>query len=117
MNGFKELQKKWYAILKKEGFKDIEDSFQFHGSYFKCRYSLVQYKHKLYYYQLACQFLERHDFASPTERAIWSHHANGMTHREIVLVTKKGGNFVNDTILRLRQIMQFEDQMDFDDEY
>lgn len=90
---FKQLQAKWYAKLKKEGFEDIEraedlmhpeyDLKAWHSKRFQINNTPESFQQRERYYQLAGQFTYDHEFSEASERQIWQLHAEGLSIREI----------------------------------
>ena len=86
---FKDLQAKWDAKLKKEGFKDIEQredgllkswssrpfTSKRNGSYYEDK--IEYYKAKEEYFRKATHFLNDHKFKNKKESIIWEMHSNG----------------------------------------
>jgi len=74
MKTLKELQKLWYKKLADTGFVDIEESskMQYHGSYFRERYTPDQFRAKEDYYRLASMHLESYAFVSNREYQAWA---------------------------------------------
>lgn len=118
----KELQKKWYKKLAKEGFEDIEDGnnnlVQYTSSMFlRGRRNNMSFteimnsiESKQDYYRLAGEFLHSHKFKSDRDKFIWEQHCEGVSYRDISdMLAKKGvkltRNPIGDTIKRLRQEM------------
>lgn len=86
----KKLTEKWYAKLKREGFKDAERP---DGT--MIRHSQNAYRDrreaqndtwvcaKTDYYRMAEHFLNDHKFESPTIKYIWEQHSAGVSARNI----------------------------------
>ena len=88
---FKDLNAKWYAKLKKDGFEDAESDedhlIDWSRTLFSKRPEYDQSKEE--YYRLAGQFLHDHTFQTETERKIWELHQDGVSIRKIVKLLKK----------------------------
>jgi hypothetical protein len=90
--GFRELQKKWYDRLKKEGFDDIEwtdhktgygqDSPHLKRStyYISSKYSLGTEN----YYRLFRNFVSHATFTSKIDKTIAELHSEGFSYRQII---------------------------------
>lgn len=108
-----QLTQKWYAKLKKEGFKDLETSSgqlklgadMYHqiirGA--TAQQKKTHYESKERYYQLAGQFLYDHEFETPREQQIWELHSEGLSHSDI---RKKLYRFKNTKETTIRVIIQ-----------
>ncbi len=92
----KDLQDKWYKILKDSGFEDIEDSnhnikewsrklFQEKGKYHE---SLTKQSAKQDYYRLAGHFLYDYQGFTDTSRDMWKLHSEGISIRDISDIIK-----------------------------
>lgn len=90
---FLALRKKWYAKLKKKGFKDAElidwktgDSYECMEGISKADLKRCYTPDKQRYYELARQWLwdlrERKD-VSKRDLTIWGHHSDGRSYRWI----------------------------------
>jgi len=95
-DNFKQLQKEWYAKLKKSGFKDIE----------KTEYVFVNHLHRVpkpmkekaylgeqprwkiqeEYYTNARHFATNYEFPSELDAAIWTYHSEGLGCRAIAKI-------------------------------
>lgn len=112
---FKEIQDKWYAKLKKEGFEDIEDVSEthrperdlkkWHSFAFQLNNSADDYSDKERYYQLAGQFLHEYEFKNKLERSIWEGHAEGLSIREISRKLNKYRDLIFKILKQQREIM------------
>jgi hypothetical protein len=89
----KRLQKRWYKILKEEGFKDIETLLpngvladvlaqpaihkrnRFHHPYI--------FEEHQSYYRLCSWFLHEYSFTEEVDRMIWECHSDGLPIRDI----------------------------------
>ena len=88
----KKLQQKWYAKLKKDGFKDIE-----HDEHTLTEYSSVYFKkhthdeivEKQRYHDMSTAFLEQYKFENNVDRIVWEYHTNGISVRDITQLLKK----------------------------
>lgn len=91
---FKKLQKKWYDKLKKEGFKDIEQSDGNLKEWASSRLltpghmpSRTLWNDSVeQYFRLAGFFLNDYEFKSELEKYIWSLHCDGRSIKDIVKV-------------------------------
>ena len=87
MSKFKEQLKKWNKILKDEGFVDIEFTNR-HGQvcgYLKDSHIATNFKQDAEeYYILARRYLHDGKFESPTEKAVWEAHSNGLSYDKIL---------------------------------
>lgn len=81
---FSALEKHWYAKLKSEGFKEIEQDSKYlikHHDF--ARSGVNIFKSKELYYQLAGQFLHEYAFDKEINKTMWDLHSQGRTYREI----------------------------------
>lgn len=91
-DSFKELQKKWYKKLAKEGFDDAEldeDNLKLWSTRFFARHSIEQIQAKQAYYQMAENFLHEYKFDTKRDHIIWEYHTGGISVRDIVKVLRK----------------------------
>jgi hypothetical protein len=93
----KELQQHWYKKLKDSGFKDIEDVKNPYNPlkrssshmFINLRKTLtdgemIDYiNNKAFYFTLAQEFLNEHQFLDEYERYVWEKHSNGESNRSI----------------------------------
>ena len=83
----KKLLKKWNKILKDEGFKDIEFTNrdgQICG-YLKDSHIATNFKPDTEdYYILARRYLWNGVFESPTDKAVWKAHSEGLSYDKIL---------------------------------
>lgn len=81
------LQKKWYKVLKQDGFTDIEkDEDTLHtwtSTFFKMRHNPILSTAKEEYFRLAGQFLHDYPFETKVDRLIWELHSQGLGVRQI----------------------------------
>lgn len=93
---FKQLQKLWYAKLKKDGFEDAETA----DGQLKDWSSRVMRKNehenlldswpsKIAYYDMCTTFLNEHTFKSNLDKVIWEYHTNGISYRNITKLLRK----------------------------
>lgn len=110
----KKLQTKWYAKLKKEGFKDVEQPDGnlkvWHSYFFKVHHNETVYQAKEDYYRKAGHFLHEHIFQDSREKLIWTLHTDGISVRNIVKALHKKRytayfDLVRNTIKALSQLM------------
>lgn len=118
-----EVQKEWYAKLKKEGFEDIEDAnnnlVQYTSSMFlrgrRNNMSFVEIMNSIEskqdYYRLASEFLHKHNFKRYVDWFIWSQHCEGVSYRDISKKLAKEGikltrNPIGDIVKKLREEMK-----------
>lgn len=85
---FQKEKKKWYAILKESGFKDIERNeadLKINSSRFfiRSRYNRTLWEAKAEYYRMAEAFLNEYRFKSKLEKVIWEYHTNAIGVRDI----------------------------------
>ncbi len=95
------LPKKWFNILQKDGFEDIE---KYKGGYYQLRTYSTRFSKKLNgrfvitrdeyffkkdYYYYALHFVTSEIIKSKLERDIWFMHAQGMSYREIGETVRK----------------------------
>lgn len=83
---FKKLQKQWYQVLAKDGFKDIERADE------QLITNATEFGKRVVnedYYRRAGWFLHEHNFENQTEKSIWEGHANGFTALQIAAYLKK----------------------------
>lgn len=105
---FEKLKAEWYKRLEKSGFKDIEqDEDTLKKTTYERLYKrdMIRLPFTQRYYELATHLLQTFKFESSTDRAIWSHHANGKTVREIMERTDKSRFLVQKTIERLSKLL------------
>ena len=113
----KALQRKWYKILRDDGFVDIEEFHdqpylkRWHSNYFYYRHTPEQFAEIDEYYSCARRFLYRYEFASKLEREVWAMHAEGIGYREIAAALKKkrfkiNKDIANKMVVRLVEIMK-----------
>lgn len=110
----KDLQKKWYAKLKRSGFADIE-SDEDNLKVSTLRQFVMDYRkevseNKEEYYRMAGHFLHDHKFETPVEKTIWRLHSDGISIMDIVfyLKSKKVKTYkrkVHETIQKLCEEM------------
>lgn len=92
---FADIQKKWYAKLKKSGFEDAErpegDRFALKNPSEACKRDIVikDYYAKLEYYSMARKFIHDYKFESNLEKVIWEYHSEGVSVRNIAKLLKK----------------------------
>lgn len=94
-NEFKRLQRLWYALIKEDGFKDIEDLYDKNGDIkkdpplatwhnFKFKQTpIVQRMATESYYDNAKALLQSYKFKNELERQIWDMHSQGLSKRKI----------------------------------
>lgn len=90
---FKRLNREWKAKLKKEGFVDIEFTFD-NGDTSPLTKPAIgvcgeqpapeKYKAKVAYYSAASKFLHDFKFEVAVQKTIWALHTDGYSYREIV---------------------------------
>lgn len=110
-----EQKTKWYARLKRDGFKDIEDSEgrldQYASSALTHNYrDPIIFEAKERYYQLAGQFLHTYKFNSRLEKFMWEQHCSGVSILNIVKEIRHRGlstyrDEVHKTLQRLTKKM------------
>lgn len=118
---FQDLKKTWYDKLKAEGFKDIEYSEDALKNYAGSRFlstsgrSIEEQRNfneaKETYYTWAGRFFYDYEFSCEREKIIWNMHKEGHGVTKISAALKARGyclgrDSVNDTVLRLSQIMR-----------
>jgi hypothetical protein len=89
---FKKLQDKWYAKLKKSGFKDIEhdeDTLTEYSSVYFKKHTYDEMVEKQRYHDMANSFLEQYKFETEKDKLIWDYHTNGLSVRDIADLLKK----------------------------
>lgn len=90
---FKDLQTKWYDKLEDAGFKDVEqdeDNLKVWESHLMIKqFTPDTIMYTLEYYSLARAFNHDHIFLSPYHKAVWQHHSEGLTTREISDLLKR----------------------------
>jgi hypothetical protein len=108
------LRKKWYKILKKEGFKDIETlapNGQFYDMLkypFKYDLNSPERKAQEKYFALARSFNYECNFKNEFERKVWSHHSEGVPYRKIAVTLRTRAGRVYKALRRLRkEMMEF----------
>ena len=82
---FQKLKSKWYDLLAKDGFVDIENadqSLKNPSSQFAAK--KIQHLHggwqtKATYYSLAERFAREYKFSSQDNKTIWTYHSQGLT--------------------------------------
>lgn len=105
------LQKKWYKILKKSGFKDIEvlaPNGQFYDILkYPFKYDLTSPERKAQekYFALARSFNYDYKFVSEFEKRIWEHHSEGVPYRKIAATLRKRNGQIYKILCRLRKEM------------
>ncbi len=128
----KQLLKTWYAKLKKDGFKDIEqdeDNLKVWSNVFirpdanvknrndynarpkSVRQKKDEFEAKRDYYYYAEHFLTNHKFQSERERIIWEYHVHGVSARNTSKLLEKvkiniSKSAVNDVVKKLQIIMK-----------
>lgn len=112
---FLALQKRWYAKLAKEGFKDCEDSRgelkELHSTKIIKNYTPAMYNNKKEYYDRAYKFYHDNKFSCQKDRFIWHKHMNGVGVRAISLGLKQhkitmAKTQVHEKIVQLELIMK-----------
>lgn len=90
MSNLQKLQAKWYASLRKQGFKDIEDANGMLKTWTSSvRRASTAVNHTSYrlgqeeYYRLAAQFIWDKKFPSKLYKQVWTLHARGLTYGAI----------------------------------
>jgi hypothetical protein len=86
------VRKKWYAKLKKTGFKDIEKNdytLKEYSSIFAKDKAVRSWDAKTAYYYMATQFLNTYKFSSELDRIIWEYHTNAISIRNITKILNK----------------------------
>ena len=103
---FKKLQKKWYDILKKDGFEDAESDeahLKFWSSqYFQINFEPTAFNARKEYFDFADKFLNEHKFLSLYEKQAWHYHCEGLSLREIVKEFTKLGIKTSKTPLQVK---------------
>ena len=105
------LRRKWYRILKKEGFCDIEvlaPNGQFYDLLrFPFKYDLNSPERKAQekYFSLARSFYHECEFRNEFERKLWAHHSEGVPYRKIASMLRMRAGKVYQTLRRLRKEM------------
>lgn len=106
---FKKLQDKWYKKLKKDGFDDIENSFEDlrtgSNNNIQQLQTVDSFEARAVYYRLASQFLYEHKFENLFDRQVWSAHCEGIAMRQIAKAMNTYKRKVNDSILRTKLLM------------
>jgi hypothetical protein len=104
---FEALRGKWYKKLKQSGFEDIEhqDMLKRWDGHIFARYDPYSSSMKQEYFRLAGIFLNEHEFASKTDRDIWSLHSEGATLDEISAKVKRR-NFKRSSRSAIRLIIK-----------
>ena len=109
-NEYERERDKWYAKLKKDGFKDIEHSedilTEYSTVFFK-NHTVEEIEAKQRYHDMANAFLEHYKFENKRDRIIWEYHTNGISARDIASLLKKvkiktNRTTISQTILRLK---------------
>jgi hypothetical protein len=112
---YKKLRTKWYAKLKKSGFKDIEaddDHLKVWSSKFSEQKSVTTWEAKEAYYYMANHFLNTYKFKSNLDRIIWEYHSNAISVRSIAKLLNKTKAIKTNrqtvwlTVKKLRDIMK-----------
>lgn len=81
-----ELTEIYYKKLKDSGFEDIEKNeylLKTWSTKFSSKQTLDRYEAKEEYFRLARHFLNDYQFSSELEKAIWTYHSEGLSHRNI----------------------------------
>lgn len=109
---FKEIQARWYAILKTSGFQDAEDSkhdlrplITWHSLKWQ-KIDPERFKAKRDYFNQAERFLATYDFETDEHKIIWLLHSEGLSVREIEYEISISRNQVHKVIVMLREIMK-----------
>ena len=102
MSDFKDLQNKWYAILEKEGFKDIEKEAKSLSGQFKAK----QVEQLAGYYSKAQDFLNDYDFQCPKHKKIWELHTKGDSIRKIAKALSFSKSDVHRIVKKYANIMK-----------
>jgi hypothetical protein len=111
---FSQLQKLWYAILRRDGFEDCETLIndqmylkRFHSRIFN-EVEPDRFAAKQLYFQLAGQFLHSHDFRSDNERLVWSLHCEGFSVARIRKLVRMPVVTIRAWIAKLKRQMLWE---------
>jgi hypothetical protein len=84
---FIQLQRQWYAKLKRSGFVDAESDRgilkDWPGKRLMRDYTPQRFKEKQEYYRFASQLIWEHKFQNKLEQNIWYLHCDGYSLREI----------------------------------
>lgn len=111
-NKLKDIEARWYLILKKSGFNDIEDTKHplrplktWHGLKWS-RVSPELCNAKREYFENAARFLWIYEFESLMEKDVWGLHSEGFSIREIETKLSISRNQVHKIVVYLREIMQ-----------
>lgn len=88
----KALQAEWYAKLKAEGFKDIEQDednlIRWDSHHFQQQSNPTDFETKAEYYRVAGQLLHEHEFESEWEKLVWEMHSAGLSTPKIITELK-----------------------------
>ena len=85
-----DLQKKWYKILKEAGFDDIEfydyrtNSYSVFMKRDTTNLSTSYNGSSEEYYRLAREWVHTQTFESPTDKAVWTYHSEGLSYDNIL---------------------------------
>lgn len=105
------LRKRWYKILKRKGFDDIEVLAPNGRFYDLLRYPFrmdlnsPQRKVQQKYFSLARAFVYEFSFKNSFQKKVWLQHSEGISYRKIARAMKTGEMRVYKTICRLRKKM------------
>lgn len=105
MGDFKKLQRRWYAILKSEGFTDVEtllnngelaDTLKQPAVHKRNKYQHPYVFEEVHnFYRLAAWFYHEYNFKDEIDKRAWELFSEGMTYRDIAEVIS--AEFVADT--------------------
>jgi len=98
---FKDLREKYYELLKKEGFEDIEDI----KTEYIPRQEFVAGPINKEHYEMAVEFLHVCMFKTDEEKRIWEMYCDGLTIREIAGASGNSIGKVHYTLKRLETMM------------
>lgn len=113
-NQLKELQAEWYAKLKEEGFKDIEDANNNLSAYHSTRFYHEQKRtgfsieDMAEYYTLAQQLVYEVKFASEKEKLVWTLYAKGEIWVDIIKELKAhrvSFDYINKTVKKYNKVL------------
>ena len=117
---FKELQLKWYSILKEQGFNDIEDNEE----RFIDHKSAADFNNKIYLHpEIRQATIDYYSWASEKTQAVfkcerdcqaWALHAEGYTGTEIALkLGYKNRKWINKVIIKIRIYLKEQDLKEY----
>lgn len=90
-SNLEKLQIKWYRVLKKTGFDDIEygDGSSRRGTPNLKNKAPLQVEAIESYFRMARHFLIDHQFERDIDKTIWAYYSEGLSYRDIAKILEK----------------------------